>query len=57
MSGRVVKTRESKSGEIIAYSENAIRNNSSAVEYVRTAMSFTAGCTAGYLFFEKKCIN
>lgn len=54
MSGRVVKTRESKTGEIIAYSENAIRNNSSSVEYIRTAMSALSGCTAGNcLIYEK----
>lgn len=49
---RVVKTRESKTGEIIAYSENAIRNNSSAVEYIRTAMSALSGCTAGNFLNE-----
>lgn len=42
-----VKTRETKTGEIIAYSEAAIRNNASAVEYCRTAMAALSGCTAG----------
>lgn len=46
MSGRV-RTRESKSGEQIAYSESAIRNNASAVEYCRTSMAALSGCTAG----------
>lgn len=42
-----VKTRENKSGELIAYSEVAIRNNSSVVEYCRTSMAALSGCTAG----------
>lgn len=42
-----VKARETKSGEIIAYSETAIRNNSSLVEYCRTSMSALSGSTAG----------
>lgn len=46
MPGRV-KTRETKTGEIIAYSETAIRNNISAVEYCRTSMAAISGCAAG----------
>lgn len=42
-----VKTRQTKTGEIIAYSESAIRNNASAVEYCRTSMSALSGSTAG----------
>lgn len=42
-----VKTRESKTGELIAYSETAIRNNASAVEYCRTSMAALSGSTAG----------
>uniref|UniRef100_T1E3A5 ER membrane protein complex subunit 6 n=1 Tax=Psorophora albipes TaxID=869069 RepID=T1E3A5_9DIPT len=44
-----VKTRETKTGEIIAYSEAAIRNNASAVEYCRTSMAALSGSTAGVL--------
>ncbi len=46
MSARV-KTRELKTGEIVAYSESAIRNNASAVEYCRTSMAALSGSTAG----------
>lgn len=46
MSNRV-RTRESKSGETVAYSESAIRNNASAVEYCRTSMAALSGSTAG----------
>lgn len=44
-----VKTKEMKSGEIIAYSETAIRNNASVVEYCRTSMAALSGSTAGLL--------
>ncbi|KAH8363494.1 ER membrane protein complex subunit 6 [Drosophila takahashii] len=44
-----VKTTQSKTGEIIAYSEGAIRNNISAVEYCRTSMAAISGCAAGIL--------
>lgn len=46
MSNRV-RTRESRSGETIAYSESAIRHNASAVEYCRTSMAALSGSTAG----------
>lgn len=46
MSNRV-RTRESKSGETVAYSESAIRHNASAVEYCRTSMAALSGSTAG----------
>lgn len=52
MSGRV-RTRESKSGEQIAYSESAIRHNASAVEYCRTSMAALSGCTAGNFCFQQ----
>lgn len=42
-----VKTRETKSGEIVAYSELAIRNNASAVDYCRTSAAALSGSTAG----------
>lgn len=44
-----VKTRETKNGELVAYSETAIRNNASVVEYCRTSMAALSGCTAGYI--------
>lgn len=31
----------------VAYSESAIRNNLSIVEYCRTSMAALSGCTAG----------
>lgn len=40
-------TNKSKSEPVIAYSESAIRNNLSIVEYCRTSLSAIAGCTAG----------
>lgn len=49
MSSSRVKTRELKTGEIVAYSESAIRNNASAVEYCRTSMAALSGSTAGKL--------
>lgn len=49
MASNRVKTRELKSGEIIAYSESAIRNNASAVEYCRTSMAALSGSTAGLI--------
>lgn len=48
MSNRV-RTRESKTGETVAYSESAIRHNASAVEYCRTSMAALSGSTAGKL--------
>lgn len=44
-----VKTKLTKTGEIVAYSESAIRNNISAVEYCRTSMAAISGCAAGNL--------
>ncbi|XP_061387191.1 ER membrane protein complex subunit 6 [Musca autumnalis] len=44
-----VKPTASKTGELIAYSEAAIRNNISAVEYCRTSMAAISGCAAGIL--------
>lgn len=47
MSTNRVRTRESKTGETVAYSEAAIRHNASAVEYCRTSMAALSGSTAG----------
>ncbi|XP_073996708.1 ER membrane protein complex subunit 6 isoform X3 [Rhodnius prolixus] len=44
-----VKTKLEKTGEIVAYSEVALRNNSAIVEYCRTSMSALSGSTAGLL--------
>lgn len=52
MASNRVKTRELKSGEIVAYSESAIRNNASAVEYCRTSMAALSGSTAGEIYPE-----
>ncbi|XP_050428018.1 ER membrane protein complex subunit 6 isoform X3 [Adelges cooleyi] len=35
--------------ELVSYSEPALRNNASIVEYCRTSMSALSGCTAGIL--------
>ncbi|CAG2069260.1 unnamed protein product [Timema podura] len=47
-SGRV-RTKLEKSGELVAYSEAAVRNNASVVEYCRTSMAALSGGTAGLL--------
>lgn len=41
------KTKTDKGASAIAYSESAIRNNLSIVEYCRTSMAALSGCTAG----------
>lgn len=38
---------KAKNEPIMAYSESAIRNNLSVVEYCRTSLAAVAGCTAG----------
>lgn len=43
------RTRKDKTGEIVAYSEQAIRQNHAVLEYCRSSMSALAGCTAGIL--------
>lgn len=48
ITGRMIKRKE-KSGEIIAYSETAIRMNMGVLEYCRSSMSALAGCAAGIL--------
>ena len=45
---RTVKRRE-KTGEVVAYSELAMRQNQALLEYCRTSTSALAGCTAGVL--------
>lgn len=49
MAATRVKTRETETGEIVAYSEAAIRNNHQAVEYCRTSMAALSGSTAGII--------
>lgn len=44
-----VRTRESEAGEVIAYSESAIRANHQNVEYCRTSMAALSGSTAGII--------
>ncbi|KAL4096641.1 PREDICTED: ER membrane protein complex subunit 6 [Diuraphis noxia] len=43
------ESKETKFKELVSYSEPALRNNSSVVEYCRTSMSALSGCTAGIL--------
>lgn len=47
MSSKIRKDRMAGNG--IAYSEPALRNNSSIVEYCRTSMAALSGCVAGLL--------
>jgi len=49
MTSNRVKTRETQTGEIIAYSESAVRQNLINVEYVKTSLASLGGCTAGIL--------
>ncbi|KAF2353529.1 Rab5-interacting protein family [Trinorchestia longiramus] len=49
MSGRVRTRVDKVSGERIAYSEMAIRNNSAIIEYCRTSMAALSGATSGIL--------
>lgn len=56
MSSNRVKTRELRSGEVVAYSESAIRHNASAVEYCRTSMAALSGSTAGQLIIFRGAI-
>ncbi|XP_012259653.1 ER membrane protein complex subunit 6 [Athalia rosae] len=44
-----VRTKQEKSGEMIAYSEGAVRNNAAVVEYCRISMAALSGSTAGLL--------
>ncbi|XP_043281653.1 ER membrane protein complex subunit 6 [Venturia canescens] len=48
MSGKV-RTKQDKTGEIIAYSEGAVRNNAAVVEYCRISMAALSGGMAGLL--------
>lgn len=41
------KNKAEKEGPVVAYSESAIRNNLSIVEYCGTSMAALSGCTAG----------
>ncbi|KAK3926055.1 ER membrane protein complex subunit 6 [Frankliniella fusca] len=44
-----IKTAQRGTGEIVAFSESAVRNNAAVVEYCRTSMSALSGSTAGIL--------
>ncbi|XP_046428846.1 ER membrane protein complex subunit 6 isoform X1 [Neodiprion virginianus] len=44
-----VRTKQEKTGEVVAYSEGAVRNNSAVVEYCRISMAALSGSTAGLL--------
>jgi hypothetical protein len=41
------KSKNGNNSNIVAYSDVAIRNNLSVVEYCRTSMAALSGCTAG----------
>ncbi|CAL1689239.1 unnamed protein product [Lasius platythorax] len=44
-----IKTKQEKSGEVIAYSEAAVVNNAAVVEYCKISMAALSGGTAGLL--------
>ncbi|EGI64975.1 Transmembrane protein 93 [Acromyrmex echinatior] len=44
-----IKTKQEKSGEIVAYSETAVANNAAVVEYCKISMAALSGGTAGLL--------
>ncbi|XP_032680358.1 ER membrane protein complex subunit 6 isoform X1 [Odontomachus brunneus] len=44
-----IKTKQDKSGEMIAYSEAAVLNNAAVVEYCKISMAALSGGTAGLL--------
>ncbi|XP_034252705.1 ER membrane protein complex subunit 6 [Thrips palmi] len=44
-----IKTAHRGTGDIVAFSESAVRNNAAVVEYCRTSMSALSGSTAGIL--------
>lgn len=48
------RSKMGKNADVVAYSETAIRNNSSVVEYCRTSMAALSGCTAGILTLSYK---
>jgi len=48
MAGRVRTRVDKESGERVAYSDMAIRNNSSIIEYCRTSMAALSGATSGW---------
>ncbi|OQR75212.1 unknown-like [Tropilaelaps mercedesae] len=48
MSGKIRKSKE-KSGEVVAFSESAMRHNGAVLEYIRTSVSVLSGCSAGIL--------
>ncbi|XP_076057112.1 ER membrane protein complex subunit 6 [Oratosquilla oratoria] len=49
MAGRVRTRMDRGTGELMAYSDAAVRNNSAIIEYCRTSMAALSGCTAGLL--------
>ncbi|EEB13697.1 conserved hypothetical protein [Pediculus humanus corporis] len=44
-----IRTKVDTSGELVVYSEAAVRNNAAVVEYCRTSMAALSGGTAGLL--------
>ncbi|XP_034937908.1 ER membrane protein complex subunit 6 [Chelonus insularis] len=48
MSGKNLSKQE-KNGDVVAYSEAAVRNNAAVVEYCRISMAALSGSTAGLL--------
>ena len=47
MSGRVRTRVDRGTGELVAYSDAAVRNNLGIIEYCRTSMAALSGATAG----------
>lgn len=42
-----VHTKKLQSGEVVAYSDSALRHNGSVVEYCRTTVAALSGISAG----------
>lgn len=55
MSGRVRTRVDRGTGEVVAYSDAAVRNNLAVIEYCRTSMAALSGATAGV--YEEFCLK
>lgn len=51
-----VHTKKLQSGEVVAYSDSALRHNGSVVEYCRTSMAALSGVSAG-MGINLTCLN
>lgn len=56
MSGRVRTRVDRGTGEVVAYSDAAVRNNLAVIEYCRTSMAALSGATAGRFISALICM-